>query len=162
MTRLKHSETALHPKNAGCFQGHGRAPWPFKRRRLLKTGQSNSECIHRSATEGPCGGSPIKGYVVEDHADDELGEFETQDEAIKWAKSTSQMPNVARVRHLDDKRSRTNGEQHEQRWPLLSLRANFWQQRGMGEIARIRFRSSLHSGCCACSTCHDVELLSRC
>ena len=33
--------------------------------------------------KGRTEGSPIKGYVVEDHADDELGEFETQDEAIK-------------------------------------------------------------------------------
>jgi len=48
-------------------------------------------------------GSPIEGYVVEDHAD-ELGEFETQDEAIKWAKSKGHVPHLARVRHLNDKK----------------------------------------------------------
>ncbi len=36
--------------------------------------------------EGRPEGSPIEGYVVEDHADDELAEFETQDEAIRWAR----------------------------------------------------------------------------
>ena len=49
-------------------------------------------------------GSPIEGYVVEDHADGELAEFETQDEAIKWAKSEGHAPHVARVRHLNDKK----------------------------------------------------------
>jgi len=49
-------------------------------------------------------GSPIEGYVVEDHADDVLAEFETQDEAIWWAKSEGYVPRVARVRHLNDKK----------------------------------------------------------
>jgi hypothetical protein len=37
-------------------------------------------------------GSPIEGYVVEDHADGELCEFETQAEAIKRAKSEGHVP----------------------------------------------------------------------
>ena len=48
--------------------------------------------------------SPIEGYVVEDHADDELVEFKTQEEAIRWAKSEGHVPHVARVRHLNDKK----------------------------------------------------------
>ena len=55
-------------------------------------------------------GSPIKGYVVEDHADDEPAEFETQGEAIRWAKSEGHLPHVARVRHLNDKMKPTTGE----------------------------------------------------
>ena len=54
--------------------------------------------------KGRTEGSPIKGYVVEDHADDELGEFETQNEAIRWAKSEGHVPHVARVRPLNDKK----------------------------------------------------------
>ena len=49
-------------------------------------------------------GSPIEGYVVEDHGDDGLAEFETQDEAIKWAESEGHTTHVARVRHLNDKK----------------------------------------------------------
>ena len=49
-------------------------------------------------------GSLIKGYAVEDHADDELAEFETQDGAIRWAMSEGHVPHVARVRHLNDKK----------------------------------------------------------
>lgn len=49
-------------------------------------------------------GSPIGGYVVEDLADDVSAEFERQDEAIQWAKSKGNVPHVARVRHLNDKK----------------------------------------------------------
>jgi hypothetical protein len=48
-------------------------------------------------------GTAIEGYVVEDHADDVLAEFKTQDEAIRWAKSEGHVPRVARARHLNDK-----------------------------------------------------------
>lgn len=50
-------------------------------------------------------GSPIKDYVVEDHADHELGDFETQEGAIKWAKEKGHHPLAARVRHLNDKQT---------------------------------------------------------
>jgi hypothetical protein len=33
-------------------------------------------------------GSPITGYVVEDHADHELAAFDTQKEAIDWARAS--------------------------------------------------------------------------
>jgi hypothetical protein len=49
-------------------------------------------------------GSAIEGYVAEDHADGVLAEFETQEEAIRWAKSEGHVPLVARVRHLNDKK----------------------------------------------------------
>lgn len=49
-------------------------------------------------------GSPITGYVVEDHADSQLATFTTQEEAIRWAKTRGHTPHVARVRHLNDKR----------------------------------------------------------
>jgi len=49
-------------------------------------------------------GSPITDYVVEDHADHQLGTFRTQAEAITWAKRQGHSPHVARVRHLNDKR----------------------------------------------------------
>lgn len=49
-------------------------------------------------------GSPIVDYVVEDHADNVLGTFKTQREAIDWAKSKGHNPLVARVRPLNDKK----------------------------------------------------------
>jgi hypothetical protein len=48
-------------------------------------------------------GSAIEGYVVEDHADHVLATFKTQEDAIRWSKSQSHTPRVARVRHLNDK-----------------------------------------------------------
>jgi hypothetical protein len=49
-------------------------------------------------------GSPIDDYVVEDHADHVLKTFNTQREAIEWAKAQGHHPLVARVRHLNDKK----------------------------------------------------------
>jgi len=49
-------------------------------------------------------GSPIDDYVVEDHADHVLATFETQREAIDWAKKSSHSPLVSRVRNLNDKK----------------------------------------------------------
>jgi hypothetical protein len=49
-------------------------------------------------------GSPIDDYVVEDHADHVLGVFQTQREAVDWAKGQGHNPLVARVRHLNDKK----------------------------------------------------------
>ena len=48
-------------------------------------------------------GSAIEGYVVEDHADHALAEFQTQGDAIEWSKGQGHRPLVARVRHLNDK-----------------------------------------------------------
>ena len=50
-------------------------------------------------------GTPIESYVVEDHADHLLGTFDTQEEAIAWAKGEGYSPHVARVHHLSDKKS---------------------------------------------------------
>src|ERR1700687_6135685 len=50
-------------------------------------------------------GSAIQDYVVEDHANHELGTFKTQKEAIDWAKTKGHAPLVARVRHLNDKKN---------------------------------------------------------
>ena len=49
-------------------------------------------------------GTPIKDFVVEDHADHVLATFKTQDEAILWARTHNYTPHVARVRHLNDKK----------------------------------------------------------
>jgi hypothetical protein len=49
-------------------------------------------------------GTRIDDYVVEDHADNVLGTFATQHEAITWAKGKGHSPHVARVRHLNNKR----------------------------------------------------------
>jgi hypothetical protein len=49
--------------------------------------------------------------VVEDHADKVLATFGTQHEAIDWAKKNGRAPLVARVRHLNDKKSRITGGQ---------------------------------------------------
>jgi hypothetical protein len=49
-------------------------------------------------------GSSIEDYVVEDRADHVLGTFQTQGEAIDWAKSEGHKPLVARVRHLNEKK----------------------------------------------------------
>jgi hypothetical protein len=50
-------------------------------------------------------GSHIDDYVVEDHADHVLGTFKTQHEAIEWAKQNGYTAHVARVRHLNDKKT---------------------------------------------------------
>lgn len=50
-------------------------------------------------------GSNIDDYVVEDRNDRVLATFKTQREAINWAKNVGQVPLLARVRHLNDKRS---------------------------------------------------------
>jgi len=50
-------------------------------------------------------GEHIEDYVVEDHSDHVLATFKTQREAIEWAKSNSHHPLVARVRHLNDKKT---------------------------------------------------------
>jgi hypothetical protein len=49
-------------------------------------------------------GSRIDDYVVEDHMDHVLGTFQTQHEAITWAKGQGHKPLVSRVRHLNDKK----------------------------------------------------------
>jgi len=48
-------------------------------------------------------GTPVEGYVAEDHADHVLGTFHTQQEAIDWARKSGHAPLVTRVRHLNDK-----------------------------------------------------------
>jgi hypothetical protein len=55
--------------------------------------------------KGRSGGSAIDDYIVEDHADSELATFNTQQEAIDWAKNEGHSPLVARVRHLNDKKT---------------------------------------------------------
>jgi len=49
-------------------------------------------------------GSPITDYVVEDHAGNVLRTFQSQLDAINWARSNGHLPLVARVRHLNDKK----------------------------------------------------------
>ena len=51
--------------------------------------------------EGHLEGSAIDDYVVEDHADHVLATFQTQQEAIAWAKKNNHSPPVARVRHSE-------------------------------------------------------------
>jgi hypothetical protein len=50
-------------------------------------------------------GRPIEDYVVEDHTDHTLHTAKTQGEAITWAKQQGHHPLVARVRHLNNKRT---------------------------------------------------------
>ncbi len=50
-------------------------------------------------------GSPIDDFVVESHADEVLATFQTQHEAIAWARKQGHHPLVARVRHLTDKKT---------------------------------------------------------
>ena len=53
-------------------------------------------------------GTHIEDYAVEDHADHVLAAFRTQEEAISWAKHNGHVPHVARVRHLNDKKTPTH------------------------------------------------------
>jgi hypothetical protein len=55
--------------------------------------------------KGRMEGSHIDDYVVEDHADHVLATFKTQHEAIAWAKKQGHHPLVARVRHLNEKKT---------------------------------------------------------
>jgi len=50
-------------------------------------------------------GSQITDYVVEEQGDHVLATFKTQHEAIEWAKKNGHSPLVARVRHLNDKKT---------------------------------------------------------
>jgi hypothetical protein len=50
-------------------------------------------------------GTAIEGYVVEDHADHVLHTSTTQEDAIEWARKNGHIPHVARVRHLNDKKT---------------------------------------------------------
>jgi hypothetical protein len=54
-------------------------------------------------------GSPINDHVVEDHADHVLHTAKTQHEAVAWEKQEGHHPVVARVRHLNDKKTRIIG-----------------------------------------------------
>ena len=53
--------------------------------------------------KGRAEGTPIEGYVVEDHKDHVLKTFKTQKEAIDWVKKEGHHPLVARVRHENNK-----------------------------------------------------------
>lgn len=48
-------------------------------------------------------GSPITDYVVQDRSSHVLACFQTQEDAIHWARTSGHAPLVARVRHLNDK-----------------------------------------------------------
>jgi hypothetical protein len=50
-------------------------------------------------------GSAISDFVVEDRSDHVLATFRTQREAIEWARKNGHTPLVARVRHLNNKKS---------------------------------------------------------
>jgi hypothetical protein len=50
-------------------------------------------------------GTRIEDYVVENFADHVLATFKTQREAIEWAIKNHYAAHVARVRHLNDKKS---------------------------------------------------------
>ncbi len=63
--------------------------------------------------KGRLEGTRIDDYVVEDHANHEFASFGTQKEAIDWAKRNNHSPHVARVRHLNDKKTQTIGEPYE-------------------------------------------------
>jgi hypothetical protein len=54
--------------------------------------------------KGRLEGTAIQDYVVEDHADQVLGTFPTQKQAIDWVKARGHSPPVARVRHLNNKK----------------------------------------------------------
>jgi hypothetical protein len=53
--------------------------------------------------KGRTEGSAIDDYVVEDRAGHVLATFQTQLEAIEWAKTQDQKPLVARIRHRNDR-----------------------------------------------------------
>jgi hypothetical protein len=55
--------------------------------------------------KGRPAGEPITDYVVEDHADHVLGTFRDQAAAIDWSRKQGHKPLVARVRHLNDKKT---------------------------------------------------------
>lgn len=50
-------------------------------------------------------GTPTEDYVVEEHTNQEMASFKTQEEAIKWAKGRGHSPLVARVRNLNDRKN---------------------------------------------------------
>jgi hypothetical protein len=67
-------------------------------------GDSMATVYVEALPKGHREGSPINGFVVENHADHELARFVTQKEAIAWAKRNGHHPLVARVRHLNNKK----------------------------------------------------------
>jgi hypothetical protein len=68
---------------------------------LVPAATAGSESCPTSTSKG----SPVEDYVVEDHADHVLATTKTQHEAIEWARKHGHRPLVARVRHLNDKKT---------------------------------------------------------
>jgi hypothetical protein len=64
---------------------------------------ANANAYIEALPKGHAEGSPIEGFVAEDHVSRVRGTFKTQQEAIDWAKSRGYVPHVVRVRHLNDK-----------------------------------------------------------
>jgi hypothetical protein len=54
--------------------------------------------------KGKPDGSAISDFVVEDHAGYVLATFQTEEQAIHWARTHGYMTHVAHVRHLNDKK----------------------------------------------------------
>jgi hypothetical protein len=92
---------------------------PAARRRKLKKGNASASSVItqnrgeertmvnvyvEARPKGRPEGTHIEDYVVETHADQVLGTFKTQKEAIDWATKNGHHPLVARVRHLNDKK----------------------------------------------------------
>jgi hypothetical protein len=86
------------------FQRQG-LPAPFSRQKHNPGETSMANVYIEARPKGRPDGSPIDDYVVEDHADHVLATFATQWEATDWAKKQGHFPHVARVRHLNDKKT---------------------------------------------------------
>ena len=72
------------------------------------SGANMAEVYVEACPKGNREGTPITNFVVEDHAGSALGAFKTKREAIDWAKSEGHSPLVARVRHVNDRKSPDN------------------------------------------------------
>jgi hypothetical protein len=88
-------------------------PTSFRRQKHNPGETSVANVYIEARPKGHTEGDRIDHYVVEDHADHVLATFPTQREAIEWAKREGHAPLVARVRHLNDKKSPITGGRRE-------------------------------------------------
>jgi hypothetical protein len=99
---LREPEAALRSN-----RGKASALKPYKQfDRTYFQGKTKMTVVYIEARpKGRREGSLIADYVVEDHAHHSLTTFNTQLEAIEWARKNGHSAHVARVRHLNDKKN---------------------------------------------------------
>ena len=84
--------------DSGNFKRRFLGPEPTESRK-----QAMANVFIEPRPKGQAEGATINGFVVEDYGGDVLAIFNTQQEAVAWAKNQGYHPLVALARHLNEK-----------------------------------------------------------